>query len=445
MAVPRQKALLVNQPIYQGSGSIAKNGPGIRVMLALTDANKDIIFNNKEDVVGFGNSAKLPRRGLTRIDITNFVTSLEWQESADEKWISGTVQLDNKGDRFSFIPRGARIEVYRRDPLTNSVGKVVPYFTMFVWERNYDIENGTETISWDCNDRLFWLSNTTVFDTISYKKDKKSHKKGWTLQQILRDLAKRFNFTLGVIDTKAVPLGTTFSVQGAIGDVVLTKGLNLYKQVSKDKNTYQWDMRDGKLNLREVTTLSIKDNIYFFPESTMLETVTREEQQADDKFYTQLVIKPPATAATTKNVKGKKVRRPKKYKTFNVNPTDPTVQLNFGVVPYPIFGDAQINGKIYTTKAGVQAAAQKLLDEEFSKPTQKISFTTRGVPGIWCGSKVYLNSEILNAKGVFTVSTVSYTLQEGQLTQELDILENLAATLTEAQVAKIIKGKNIRY
>lgn len=459
MPIIRKTDSLVNLPIYQGSNLTPSNTSSIKVVLVLTDANKDIIFNNSDAVIGFGSTAQLPRKGLTKIDITNFVTDLQWHEAADQKWLDATVVLDNKGDRFSFVPRGARLEIYRRIPLSSSKSKLVNYFTIFVWERNYAVDGGAENLTWACYDRLYWVANTTVFTPIKYLKDKKSHKKGYTLQQIVKDVGQRFNIPIGVIETKAVPLASTFVIGGTLGDELMTKGLKQYLTISKDKSKYIWDMHDGNLNLREVTTISSKTNIYFFPDASMIENFTREEQSVDldpstaeknSGFYTQIVVPAPAAQpGTTKNAKGKLVRRPKKYKTFTVNPTDPTIQKNFGIIPFPInSADGKtftILGKNYTTKAEIQKAAQTQLDEFFSKPVQHISFDTRGVAGIWAGDSCYLNSTLLNAKGVFTIMSVGYELQADQLTLTIDTVENQTASLTESQIANLIHKSPPRY
>lgn len=447
--VPRQRLEVINKTIYPGrpgwkAGSDAQAG-SFRVVLVITDALKKILFLNKNNVQGLEQAQKIwgtsfkDWKGPIRLDITAFCTSVAWRSGGDDKWITASIDLDNHGGRFSFLPRGTRIEISRRQELYAEKGAFIPMLTVFLTHKSYQSEGTVESMSIEASDKMRWVAEAESAKPYRFKLDK-SHKKGWTLQQILKYLAKDKGFQLGKIETRPVPLQKTISIQGKLGDALPTL-LKRYQAVAKDKNTYVFDMRDGKLNLRK-TTLQPTSNIYFFPEQSMIEGIEVSEEEPEH-FYTQLIVKPSSALGTIKNRRGKKVPIPKSWFPMTVNPTDKDVQAAFGIIPTYDFRISRRN--TFKTKAAIKKAAQEHLDETFVKPKRTYSFTSRGVLGLWPGSFVYLFSRKIGIKGVFQVVAVEYTLSEGQLLMSLEIKPNEKQKLSFQQVAKLRAQDIQRY
>lgn len=448
MPVPRQQNYYINRPIYQGSPvwmpESDRNDASFKVVLVITDPLKKIMAK-PHNIQGMAEmqqawGVKLHQlKGPVRLDITQYCTSVAWKDGGDQKYITASIDLDNFRGRFSFLPRGTRIEISRRSQLWATKGTFVPMVTVFLTHKSYSVEGTSETMSIEASDKMRWVADAESAKPYVFKMDR-AHKKGWTLHQILRYLAKDKGFELGKIETAPTPLKKRVVIQGKLGDA-FPNLLKRYKAVSGDKNEYIFDMRDGKLNCRRIT-LKSTSNIFYFPESSMIEGIEVSEEEPEH-FYTQLIVKPSTKLGKLRNRRGRKVNIPKSWFPMVVNPTDPDIQKAYGVIPTYDYRISRRND--FTTKAAIIKAAREHLDETFIKPKRTYQFKSRGVLGIWPGTFVYLFSPRIGVKGVFKVKSVEYTLNEGQLLMDLEIEPNDKQKLSYSQVAKLRNNEMIRY
>lgn len=403
------------------NGFQIRNRPGVRVVLVLTKAAKQLHFPTAyvgEPVADWATirqrlgSNVLTKSAVLKIDITNYVTDLSWGSSEEDKYVQASVTLDNTHRVFSGIPAGTQIVIERRKPIWSAKGKFYPMLATYIWEREKTMEGGSERLNLTCYDRMYWLSQYEVPGKV-YKKDK-AHKHGWTARQIILDLAKRAKIPLGEIGIKGGPPFKRFESSGSFLESV-TSVLAKHKTKTGRKTKAIIHTRDGKLNIVMVKApdkvVSKAKQLPYFNDMYGLEggavRETRKEQ-----FATRLLLK--ASAVDTKKNKKKRKHKVIKQKVVTVNPSDPNVQKVFGIIERE---DTTLRKKDVTLAQLKKLGVAKL--DGLIAPDTEIEFKTRGYPNLWPGNFVILDSKRLGVKGVFRIYRVDYTLANGQLLMTL--------------------------
>lgn len=142
-------------------------------------------------------------RTTSKVDVTELVESIDWNDSLDQAAVQGTLTLydppnptDNEKRTLVNIPKGSRIRL----SVLNDVGEMTEVGRFVVWEK----ERSSRTdpvLRLAFYDMLVYLLKSEDF--FLYQKDpkKKAFKKGWTASQITRDVCKRYGIPVGSIPT----------------------------------------------------------------------------------------------------------------------------------------------------------------------------------------------------------------------------------------------------
>lgn len=426
MANVAPKIVNANSQFWRGSDPTA-NRPGIRVLLVITEATRKLAFPR---AIADKELQKLlnltpARRGTIKIDITNWCKSVEWGSGTDEKWITLNVVLDNKDGIFNAVPKGAMVIVERRKPVWSQSGKFYPMVSTHLWNKNRTVQGRMEEMTLELYDRMKWLAEYDVPKKV-YKKDK-AHRQGWTTRQILVDIARRANIPIGAISTSYnTTKHTRFETVGSVLDSIhkvlkahKTKTDAKLKKGTKPAKTRSIiHCRDGKLNISTIkdpaTVAAQIKSVPFFNDVVGIESGSVTETMNDENFATRLLLK--ASAATTKkNAKGKP-RKKVTQKVVTINPSDPNVQKVFGVIEKEDHTLRRQNLDLGALKKKGQEKLDKYLNAEVA-----IEFTTRGYPNLWPGDFILLNSRKLGAKGLYSINTIGYSLQGGQLLMTINV------------------------
>lgn len=141
-------------------------------------------------------------RTTDKVDVTEFVESIDWTDSLDQAAVSGSMTLydpiDPKTNERTLVnvPKGSRIRL----SVLNDTNQMEEIGRFIVWEK--ERRSRTDAIlRLSFYDMLIYLQKSE--DIFVYQKDpkKKAFKKGWTASQITRDVCKRYGIPLGQIPT----------------------------------------------------------------------------------------------------------------------------------------------------------------------------------------------------------------------------------------------------
>ena len=514
------QSILINDERFQGWDRNGKTGetrnlifsqrPGFKILAVLTKASASLqlgtgsrltppatgtenpfdtpfvpVLSNRKDIAALLNGKK----STVRIDITNYVTEVQWDDATAQEHQTAKITLDNFGGVFSFLPIGTLILIRRRKPLWNSKGKLSTMLAVYVMEKDRTVSgDGTETLLLHCVDKLYWLGQSKMPKGKNYQKNK-NHKSGWTALQAIRDIAHTAgvpmgDFNLGRSGKRGVRLKTVTTSELAFIDAIFAV-LNEERLESGRKEDHIVHMRDGRLNvIVSSVILSIQaqkkqDKLWRFTDDTTIESGTVVESYGlQDGPATAAQTQAAATSATAgvatdlttfatrvtvtankmapaKNKKHKKRNKLYQGQKFIITAAQlgakyKETEAALGVI------NANITARKGLPMAQVRAEAKKKL-LGYLTPNRVVTFQTRAIPGLWAGYFIVVHSRALGVKGVFKLDKVNYTLSQGSLTTELSFdagskyklgkkgrLVNLGdGTLTQAQENKLfIQGQH---
>lgn len=372
-------------------------------------------------------------KDTSAVDITEFVTNLSWQASDGENFTTLSVSLDNYRGVFNMIPHGTKLRLQVRLPFQNfestKKGKFYDYCTAFVFTKNRSGSADSQTMELTCYDRLYWLAQNDLTKKV-YKSDKKKPN-GWTASQIIRDIALQLKIPVGKIDatTKALK---RFEVKGKALDEI-KRVLNEDKKATGRKKSYVIHMRDGKLNV--VLENTKPKSAYLFDDVNSIESGSLNEEMGED-FATRLVVKG-NQKTTTKTKGGTKVKKIAPL-SLTLNPDNKSYQQAFGIIQK----ERKLKGN--QSPAEFRRVAKNLMADAV-RPKRTFEITTRGVPHLWPGSQVFVNSGYFGINGLVRVSGVQYGLSGGEFTLQLTLVADKKVFTTQAQADLYYKRLDVRY
>lgn len=370
-----------------------------------------------------------------QIDISNFVTSLSWSTSETDFYTNMRIQLDNFNGMFNRIPLGSKIQLQMRSPYypalnrKNVKAKWLPYLDVYWFEKGRSADGTSRTMDVTLYDRLYWLNEFPVHAL--YKSDKKRKKLGWTATEIIRHICNKYKIPIGTIPKtkykiKRIEKKTT--LLQFIRDVLAAD-----KKGSGRTSNFTINMLNGKLNI--VPEKPIPFSAYYIDEDTMLESGSLREALEKDTFATRVIV----TAKQVyykKNSRGVSTRRIKQVRA--VANASTSIQQMYGIRP------KAVTLKGVWTSAAIKRQAKVRLAQA-SKPTQEFSVTTRGIPGIWPGQRVFIQSRYFGVRGLLKVTSVQYDATATTLSMQLGLKTDTKAVMTAQEAKAFSQSEPLRY
>lgn len=399
--------------------------------MTVSPGQQDLFFARARDAAYAVAPVFLKEAGA--VDITEFVTNVSWGASDKENFTSLSVSLDNYRGVFNMIPHGTKIRLQIRLPFQNfestKKGKFYDYCTAFVFTKNRSGSADSQTMELTCFDRLYWLAQNDLTKKV-YKSDSKKPN-GWTASQIIRDIALQLKVPIGKIDptTKAIK---RFETKGKALDEI-KRALNEDKKLTGRKKSYVIHMRDGKLNV--VLENTNPKSAYLFNDVNSIETGTLSEDLGED-FATRLVVKG-NTSGRAKTAGGTSVRKVSPL-SLTVNPENNSYQQAFGIIQK----ERKLKGS--PSSAEFRRVAKNLMAEAI-RPRRTFEITTRGVPHVWPGSQVFINSGYFGINGLVKVTGVQYALSGGEFTLQMTLVADKKVFTTQTQADLYYKRLDVRY
>lgn len=332
-------------------------------------------------------------------DITDLVTACSWQDAA--AIMTGDVSLqdpDPGAGRLSVTPQsivlGDLIQLQARAVGTASF---VELWRMRVGEASVSLTEGTR--SWTLSDNLQNLADSS--DSFRFVRDKK-HKHGWTADQVVRFVCKRYGIRIGALPRMSYRIKRMVKTDSSPLDVI-TEALRTERVHTSHRFVMRF--RRGKLY---VTPLRRSSLIYELGPTIIEGTLGLAKR---DDFATALTVR--AAAHTTKAKDGKK-HRVKKVRKIAVQVTSKKSSARFGLVHKTVTLSG-IDSSSEARHRGLAEITKRL------KPNRQFTFTHPGVLGIRRGQALRIRSRDKALAQVVWVTEVRHSVAPGDYSMEVTV------------------------
>lgn len=440
---------LTTIPSHTGFYQTGAMVPGLRVMAVIPKAALQLKYpRGAPSLVGAASAATKNNttvwnitHNLTQIDITDFVTSIGWSASTEQNFVEVSIDLDNRGQLFNWLPPGTLFLLQSRSPRWRAGGQYSTFLSVYMFEIERTNEGGSETMSVTAYDRLKWMGESKPGNK-TYKVDKR-HKRGWTSRQIIADICKRVKMPVGSLGIRNIYI-KKIELKGDALEQVNAVIKHVAQKTPEKNDKYRIHAANGKMNIvKTITDTKKVKSALLFNDSTGLENANLSIKPKEG-FATQLKVIP-STKWRTQQWKNSKHKGkvPKGYKSdaIIVNPTDKNIQKVFGIITKE---NKEIGRKHNLSRAGLIRLARGELNRQMAF-IQEAQFTARGQLGIWPETWVYLASARLGVRGLFSVKSVSYTLSGGVLTMTLTVDLSEKPRMARSGVEALLNSEPIRY
>jgi len=367
------------------------------------------------------------------IDISDYVTSVSWGASEQDYYTNLRMTLNNFNGVFNRVPLGSKVQLQLRSPFYPSLNRKNPpskwraYLDVFWFEKSRSADGAERTMEVTLYDRLYWLNEFPVHEL--YKADKTKRKLGWTATEIIRHVCAKYKIPVGTIPK------TKFKITRVEDNTTLLqfirKVLALDKKGSGRKSGFTINMLNGKLNILPEAT--VVKTAYYLDEDTMLESGTLREAMEKDKFATRVIL-------TAKQVYYKKDSRGIPVKVIKqvraVANASKQLQLMYGIRPLAV------TLKGLHTLASIKKQAKFRLARAVL-PTHEFTVTTRGIPGIWPGQKMFIQSRYFGIRGMLKVISVQYEATATTLSMSLGLQTDTKTILTAQETKALALSEGV--
>lgn len=402
-----------------------------RLLLIVSKSTVDQLYPKQ----GVGFQYEKVVGNTVHIDISDYATSVSWGASEQDYYTNLRMTLNNFNGVFNRIPLGSKVQLQLRSPFYPSMNRKnpasswKPYLDVYWFEKSRSADGSDRQMEVTLYDRLYWLNEFPVHAL--YKADNKKKKLGWTATEIIKHICSKYKIPLGVIPK------TKFKIKRIEKKTTLIQFIRLVlaadKKGSGRKSGFTIDMLNGKLNIRP--EVLIPKTAYYLEEEQMLESGSLREALEKDKFATRIIITA-KQVSFKKDSRGKPVRVLKQVRV--VANASKAVQNMYGIRP------KAISLKGTHTLASIKRQAKFQLAQA-TLPTQEFSVNTRGIPGVWPGNKVFIQSRYFGIRGLLKVTSVQYEATSTTLSMALGFKTDTKTVMTAQEAKAFALSEEVKY